>query len=420
MILLERRVYKKNRSKMQHVVKPSAINALATQVTPNNHYYTNSADTIRQLSMTEEYSNYFTFDVVIIDLNNNRVKLKALPENVRIKKELTIRRHYKWDNAKVLFDVNGLYCDKSKDDKKALPTTNYQDAFLKMLVDEHGRFLGNPNLGYIMGGTVLITLTEATLRKYGGAVFIKELGIVIATPANAPYVINPLSVEAQIATKTDNNTTPFVYRIFANDPTGVEYNARYVNINGEVYKVPVHKDPTLTAGVYVTRGEPPVGVEYTDNELNLIRYDFDVADTQLNLYKNPQDAKDHFGFETARQEREIKELTERLNKQQLENKIRLDEMQIEFTRQKNEQELEFKAQINAYKTEIEKLKAEADARTAVLKAESDHYESVSMARKDSYDSRSHSRKDWSEYVKWIPGFIGGAVAAIGFAFALFL
>lgn len=420
MINVESQEYKDNRSKMQHVVKPSAINALTTQVTPNNHFYTNSADTLRQLSMTEEYSNYFKFDVVIIDINNNRTRLKALPENVRIRKELTVRRHYKWDNAKVLFDVNGLYCDKSNDDKKDKEPTNYQDVFLKMLVDEHDRYKCNPNMHYTMAGSVLITLTEATLRKYDGAVFIKELGIVVATINRAPYVINPLSVEAQLAAKTDNDVTPFVYRIFANDPTGVEYNTRYVNINGEVYKVPVHNDPSLTAGVYVTRGEPPVGVEHTDHDLNLVRYDFTEADEKLNLYKNPQDAKDHFGFETSRQEREIKELTERLNKQQLENKILLDEMQIDFTRQKNELELEFKAQINAYKAEIEKLKAEADARTSILKAEADHYESVSMARKDSYDSRSHARKDWSEYVKWVPSFIGGAVAAIGFAFALFL
>lgn len=371
-----------------------------------------------QFRINETYTNYLPFDVVVIDANNDRTLIKKMPAHFGTTELFTIHRHYSWNPQRVHFNVPDIEYDDDNDAFYECDeySNDYFDCLYKMITvaDKQAK-----HTEFAEGG-IDVVVTETLLRKHNGAIFIKELGIVIALEQEAVNIIHPYSTEAQLNNLPVENQKGFIFQIYANDPTGTLYNTRYVNLNGQVYKIPLVKDGSNPPGVYITRGESPVGVGHTRHSKLLDRYDFDVADKQLNLYKTPEDAKDHFGLLSAQKEQELKELDYKLKEQALENKAKLEQMQVEFAKEKNEIEIDYKRQINEYKKLLEEAKVQADLRTATLKKQADEFEARSMARKDTYESASYSRKDWSEYVKWIPGVVVGVAAAVAACFAIFL
>ena len=412
------------------LIEPAAIKAVAARTPATNTLNTVLSNNLQYL-FTQSFENTLGFDVVVIDINNNRTLIRSgVPFNLA-KPMFKISRHYKWNTRAVVFDMPATSSDPSgKIQLKGISedSTDFNDVLANLIFAEESLKI-NKNSG-AMFGTVTVNVTESLLKQYDGAIFIRELGVVIATPGVARRTLNPLSPEYRLSHST-NDTQGFVYRIFANDPTGVEYDTRYVNINESVYKVPVYSDPAMVAGVYVSRGLPPHGEEHTDADLLLDHYDFEEADEKLNLFDNPNDAKNYMGLEGKRQENKLKQLEHDLKVHTHQSKMEMDQAQVEFTKIKNQMELDHKREINKIETEyktkitqlksqIEDLKAKADARASVLKEKADHYDEVSMARKDSYESSSYARKTSSDILKWIPAVVGGIAACAAFAFALFL
>ncbi len=371
-----------------------------------------------QFRINQTFTNYLPFDVVVIDSNNDHTLIRKLTPDFNKSEIFTIHRHYSWNPDRVEFNIPGIEYDKDNDAFYECDeySNDYFDCLYKMITvaDKQAK-----HTEFAEGG-IDVLVNESLLTKHNGAIFIKELGIVIATVEVEKDVIHPHSTEAQLNNLDKDHEKGFIFQIYANDPTGTMFNTRYVNLNGQVYKIPLVKDEQNPPGVYITRGESPVGVGHTRHSKLLDRYDFDVADKALNLYRTPEDAKDHFGLLTAQKEKGLKELDYKLKEQAIANKARLEQMQVDFAKEKNDIEIEHKRQINEYKTLLEEAKAQADLRTAKLKKQADEFEERSMARKDTYESASYSRKDWSEYVKWIPGVVVGVAAAVAACFAIFL
>lgn len=374
---------------------------------------------VQQYKSSQEFVNYFDFAIVVVDVHNHHTILKPTNRYKGHNRGFSIRKSYEWNELEVNFNASGLEYDEIKG--KAYSTQikeadqSYETNFLRMLITESNRSI-TPSHAF---GTIEINVNEGTFNKYNRCLFIKELGIVITTLEHADRVIHPLSAEAQVQTLTQDDD-PFVFKLFANDPTGVEYAKRYVNLNGSVYPVKILHRPTMAAGVYMTQGIEPHGEEYSAQSLRLKHYSFEEADKQLNLYKTVAEAKDHHGHLSAERQAAMKQREEEFERYK--DDMRKDALAREarYATLKQELEIEYRKQMNELKRENDKLRAKAEKRAAKLKKKADRLEEGSMVRKDRYESASYTRKGWGEVIKWVPGIVAGAATAVGIGLALLL
>lgn len=405
----------------QLIRTPSTINPKSTYI-PMEKSYNQINQVVNQYKTSEEFINNFDFDIVMIDVNNNHIILKSIKSDFRTKKELTIRKNYQWSHDNVIFNVDGISCVGNNNEWIAedYPDDSelFNDVFINMIATATNRRTGIRTMPTF--GTVNMSINEQVFNKFNQCLYIKELGVVITTREFKDNVVHPLSPEARLVSEPTADNNGFVFQLFANDPTGVEYSTRYINLNNSVYRVNVQSDSTLPAGVYVSQGVAPIGEEHTSADLKLRRYDFSEADKELNLYTNISDAKDHYGRESSERVADLKQREHDFLIFQQNAKKESVEQQLEFTNKRNELEIEYRNKLNTLKEENDKLKAQAEVRAAELKKVADDLDNRSMRRKDEYESASYSRKGWGEIIKWIPGVLAGALTCVGIAFALFL
>lgn len=400
---------------------PSTINPKSNYIVEEKTY-NQINQVVNQYKSSEEFVNHFDFDIVMIDVNNNHIILKSVQSDFRTKKELSIRKNYQWSHENVIFNVDGISCVGNSNqwvaDDYPVDSELFNDVFINMIATATNKRTGIRALPTF--GTVNMSINEQVFNKFNRCLYIKELGVVITTREFKDSVVHPLSPEALLVSEPNNTDNGFVFQLYANDPTGVEYSTRYINLNNSVYRIDVKNDPTIAAGVYVSQGVAPIGEEHTRADLRLKRYDFAEADKELNLYTNISDAKDHYGRESAERVADLKQREHDFAIFQQNAKKEAVEQQLEYTNRRNELELKYRNKLNDLKEENDKLKAQAEVRAAELKRASDDLDARSMYRKDKYESASYSRKGWGEVIKWIPGILAGALTCVGVAFALFL
>lgn len=349
-------------------------------------------------SMEEQYRNFFNYDVVVIDINNNAVHLKPQKRAVNGEPCLSIVREYEWE-PQVKFDVNAVSSDDVdlSDDNLSNYQLNYTKMVNRLPVKAFQRSIHSLD----------IRLYQGTFNKNNKAVFIRELGIVVTTPQmlRDHKILNPLSREAQLLKEASEalkkTPAPFVFRIFSNVPDGVSYGTRYMNINDRVYKVPSIVDPTLDEGVYVTNNIEPEGVEYQIDDLLFQKVSLANADKQLHLYTTIEGARNHHStvayeqaIKIANSEREIHEL-----------KLQNTKLKELSEARKNDSNIDYLVRSNELKAELEALKSKYDA--------------LALERKDSYESSHYTRKNTSETIGWIPKIIAGVAAATVAAVGIF-
>lgn len=349
-------------------------------------------------SMEEQYRNFFNYDIVVIDINNNAVHLKPQRRVNPSEPHLSILREYEWE-AQTKFDVNTVPADDIDISDESL--SNYQLNYAKMVNKLPTRALQRTVQ------SLDIRLYQGTFNKNNKVVFIRELGIVVTTPQllRDHKILNPLSREAQLLKEASDALkdapAPFVFRIFANVPDGVSYGTRYMNINDRVYKVPSIVDPTLDEGVYVTTNIEPEGIEYQIDELLFQKVPLVEADKKLHLYPTIAGARNHHStvaheqaIKLANSEREIHEL-----------KLQNTKLKEISEARKNDNNIDYLVRSNELKAELEALKS--------------RYDALALERKDKYESSHYNRKNTSETIGWIPKIIAGVVAATVAAVGVF-
>lgn len=385
--------------------KPKAITASVAEFSD-----TRAQDVISESSyaVQEQYRNFLSYPVVIIDINNNRVTVEPEARLGLNTPCLSIIRKHTWKPG-VKLETNILSSEGEPPGMNA--NSAYQINHQKM-TEKVQRSSYHRREEYLD-----IRLYENRFNQTKKMAFLRELGIVVTTPdiLLRYNILNPLSKEAHIlrnSHKDAGDPAPFIFRAFINVQPGHKYGERFININDRVYKIPAIVDETLPEGVYVTNNVEPEDEPYTVNGLLFQHIPLEEADAKLHLYEDIKSAKNHHATASRQAEAQLLE-TQRL----------LKEGEIEIQKLKA-QNAKFAEQANMRKTETNidylvlsnKLKAELDA----LKART---EADSLSRKDSYESSHYSRKNSSEVVGWVPkivaGVAGAVVAAVG-VFAWFM
>lgn len=272
-----------------------------------------------------------------------------------------------------------------------------------------------------------VTLDE--LKDGGGSLYLRELDLltsVLETPhvPQHPYDQRTLTRNLAEGNPAINDTDVFGYYVRIVDNESV-FGDHYLNLNGEVFKVPAVVDMVMESGVYLISSHPIKGNQpLPPPRFKIIS--FEDATKELNLFRTYAEAEslgDVFGEKerllkeaNIKRERELKELL---------HNHKLEEHALKIDKQTREMELDtLKHSFEEKKRIWEETKIEQDEerrrrmeefklremdlteRAARLKAERDewdhHRQMESMRRKDYYEDRTYRRRDFSDFFKYIP------------------
>lgn len=252
------------------------------------------------------------------------------------------------------------------------------------------------------------SITHALLAKDSFAAYYEDLDIVVTKSSYAHNTVHPYSSVGQnLVIESTQNEGGFYYRVMINDPFS-EFGERYVNVNGNVFKVRRTVDKSIKPGVYVyTKDECKTDNLYSPG-LGTSYYPFDVADKEVQMYQSSQLAAS-LGDGYYKQEQEIK-AKELDAKQKL---MDLNLRKIEMESHLKDMEHQYKQENINLERENVKLKDELDREKMMREqdAQRDKFEYDRKARidKDIYENRSHTRKDTTEFMKWLPGIIASII-----------
>lgn len=245
--------------------------------------------------------------------------------------------------------------------------------------------------------SVAYTIDRDKLLEGGYPLYIPEVDIVVAVARlhESRKVLHPYSDTSaryrllkQSVEDVGRQAMRFEVFIVSNDRT---HGDRYVNVMGDVFKVPSVVRQDLQDGVYVcSSGCVPGPNERIPSTFRQLT--FEEAHEVIALYKCPDEART-FGDPQGEREREFR---------RLENEYK-------------EERLDMERRMATEKLEREKLRAEQ----ADMIAELEHYRKLKeMKDKDYFDDRSRVRKDNSEIVKYVPAIITGVLAVVTLAVKL--
>lgn len=255
------------------------------------------------------------------------------------------------------------------------------------------------------GATLVLDypLTKETLNEYGGSVYFDELDEVFSLlPYDAvpdhPYSERGRLAQIAVVGPKQSDSADFFYSMEIVDNLG-KFGDRFLNLNGEIYRIHPQKSNTRRDGAYLFYGNRVIN-NVLEPERNYRFFDLSIADETLGLYATYTDALNH-GNHAKNHESELREMelsTQRLKASMQEQRQRFDIQMLE--REK----------------EAKRLQAELDKRERehkVALAEFEQRNAIERTRvKDFYDDRSHQRKDKSEAIKFIPALIVGIGATL--------
>lgn len=252
-------------------------------------------------------------------------------------------------------------------------------------------------------------------RQHGGSLYVgnHDLVLTILNPGRPdlfpdhPFSTNGVHNRMIEEDESINNAFKFGYSLQIVDNGGF-FGERFININQQVFKVPVTTDYTKPNGVYLTCSGPVAsGHGYHRPVSN--HYTFEEADKELSLYRTIDEAKT-LGDVFAEKERELQAY--KLDVKRQEEKLKAERMdrEAEFDRRKAALEAERLEEEERRKKEDHRL-SEKQARIKEELAELEHRRQMrSIEAKDGYEQRHYQRKDTSEVVKFLPAIFTGVIA----------
>lgn len=391
-------------------------------------YYHNS------YSVNKVYINHTGRDLVIVERNGIQIRIPSTCKPATSTASLIVRYIYTL-TGDLKFNVNDV-CNDGSDYRNRVEV----EALKEVLKDTSAvrtsqrRFMVDYNI------------LESDLIKNGWFIYYENIDVCVTTVDQAYKCVHPNSkLGLMIAQQNYANELGFNFSVVINDPRGI-FGARYVNLNGWVYKVEPTIDEHMEEGVYITASNKSIsGFENSerikpcgDKEIKNM-YTFEEADELIPLWTSARDAK-NFGDAIFMRDKELKlqeqaikaqEQSTKLKEQELKNaeqEIKREEQILRAKYQERNFELEEKAKelenekLNLKKTvldresEITKLKAELDRAKVVNDIDKTYYDNRRQQdefikeqeryrferEKQRYDRESYSRKNASEWYKMIP------------------
>lgn len=407
----------------------------------------------RNVSVVYDYQNNSAQHLTVVNRQGLRVRIPPNPmggDGTLIVK-LTVMV-----DTNVILDIEDLFISDNPHDQQLAK-------IIKAGYDRIGGQRGHHH-------SIDFTIEVDAIGSKGGNVYYRNLDIVVST-LNKEHVAKHPATQAYhkelLITRNEavNDTQSFGYSICIVDAKN-RFGKRFININKQIYSVPVKIDPSLPDGVYCTSSGSVEGdVDYAIPTTKC--YSFEEADSVLGMYRTVDEAKS-YGDVFAQRERELKELTirakeeeHRIKQEKLQNdqelerrKLEIDnlkadhdskikheremrereteqfkydmerlkseekqrqetekqqrerkaeEFKLDMERQRNEEERRRKQEIANHERRIERLKEEY--------AQLEHQRKIETLRyKEEYEQRSYKRKESSELIKFIPSLITGIFA----------
>lgn len=227
----------------------------------------------------------------------------------------------------------------------------------------------------VVTATVEYMLSQSQIDKLGGRVYMTDQDIVVEwldpliQVVAHPFSHGELEKKSMEAIFTGCGKESFVLLFRAIDNSGQQYADRYINVGGQIFKIPVEQDDTLETGVYVTtRRSMSENRDEAPYEMVPHFMTFEQADRILHLHKTVEDAlnggpvtqvaKDHLNAHAASQKLE----EAKMRQQQL--KMEEELQRIRFEREKEKLDREEKHSLQ--KIVLEWIKTAATLITAAL------------------------------------------------------
>ena len=269
--------------------------------------------------------------------------------------------------------------------------------------------------------TIEFPITHSALKGLGGSVFYKEIDTVISTadPENCPeHPESELGYMTQLVDLTNLESRVaddffLQIRIIDND---LSYGDRFININGQIFRVKSNIDKSKRNGVFINRSPKEVPEEIGKILISETLTHAEATD-KLRLFRTFDEAYNVGDFEMAKK-KELADMEQAnlLEKKRLESRrAELQDRELEQERVKLDQE-KVKLDQERIKGDQERIKRENEIEKdnlAAQRAREDHQRAASKRQTDDYyDERSYQRKDSSETVKWLPTIIVGIGAVI--------
>lgn len=242
------------------------------------------------------YINGFSVPIHIVQRSGMRFTIP--PNSTGDKRELIIRVKIRL-GRNVKIDMAGLLDEgtPSSDALKDVIDRVTKEGKLEVYPDEEAI-----SLDYFVN--------EEEYHRSGGNLYIRNFDV-LTSVLNAEHMpAHPFSHKGErdamlYADQHVNDPNAFAYAVRIVDNHSC-YGQRFVNINGDVYKVPTMKDPSLSDGVYVV-SSGAVTIDHGYSIPASQRYSFEEADEQLGLYRSIEEART-LGDVIGQKEKELKEL----------------------------------------------------------------------------------------------------------------
>lgn len=254
-------------------------------------------------------------------------------------------------------------------------------------------------------------ITYDDINSQGGSLYLTNLDRVVSI-LNTQYIpFHPYSEvgirNQMVADERDiNDVGSFGYSLRIIDSFD-HFGDRYVNINNQVYKVPVVKKSSMPDGVYLVSSGPVTGnFDYPKPVSH--RFSFEEADEALGLYRTVDQART-FGDTVGQKKRELEERSIELKER--EQRLKEEEQQREHEFKLHKQALEEeKAESEAQRKREENEMSQRMARMKDELSQLEHRRNVTMLNERSiHDQRSLERKESSEIIKFLPTLISSTL-----------
>ena len=234
----------------------------------------------------------------------------------------------------------------------------------------------------------LYRLYKKDIAKAGGSVYIRQLDLCISLGALSTVPPHPYGPEGVANYHIDScraflEEGSFGYTMKLVDNRKM-MDDRFVNVSGQVYRVPVVEDANMSDGLYITY----IGKADDVSNRTTPRTEYYPLETLQTtcpfVYKSIEDAT-HYGDVLARMDEDLKR-----------KKLEWEERSNELKQKQDEWKFSQARDIDEQKREAEKLAHQQKL--------------LEQERANFYESKSYARKDSTELWKMIPVVIAGLIA----------
>ncbi len=348
------------------------------------------------LSIEYSFQNGLPYPITVIGRDGLAFKITNTLSNWRSHYEFTVFIKYRFANT-VKFDTQHVL-------------NEYPDMPLIGNLKALSKAFSHSKVGYTLNGCEAVVahhVSKKTFEENLGSVYLEDLDITLAADTPDVHTVHPDSELGFVLRKLQVNINGFNYKIVINDPND-DFGDRFVNMSNKVYRVKRTINLDKKPGVYLL-------VSSDDNtEVSEIFHEFDVADSELSLYRTSSDAK-VYGNILEERKKEMEELQFEHRKELLKieqesakAKYELEQQLANLKEERAKHDLELASELNRLKQE------ESISKAALAKLEAELAEAKSLRddllnrKKLEYDIKSMDRKDSSEIIKWLPALLGGA------------